>query len=139
MANTVRNPKLTVRAGSNCVTRVYLIMPTYHPHTLRQLDTAAEEGSVRLVNRVDVNGFANGALHVFCEGAWGAVCTSNFDDLDALVACRQLGFTNGLAQPLPRLFNRIESDPVRQRSFYGQWMLREIAWSVEDSRALLCV
>ena len=50
---------------------------------------------MRLVNEVDVNGYATGALQVFCDGAWGAVCTSNFEDVDALVACRQLGFTTG--------------------------------------------
>ena len=64
-----------------------------------------EEGAVRLVSRVDVNGFATGALQVFSEGAWGAVCTTNFDDRDAVVACRQLGFTGGLRQPR-------EPDPV---------------------------
>ena len=54
---------------------------------------------MRLVSRVDVNGFATGTLQVFCEGAWGAVCTSNFDDQDANVACRQLGFASGVRRP----------------------------------------
>ena len=89
------------------------------------------------MNRVDVNGFANGHLQVFCEGAWGAVCSSNFDDLDALVACRQLGFTTGFAQRLPRFSNRIESDPVRRQNFYTQW-IRELAM-VSRGLAAVCL
>ena len=67
---------------------------------------------MRLVSRVDVNGFATGALQVFFEGAWGAVCTTNFDQTDATVACRQLGFPAGLIQPQERLFNERVPDPV---------------------------
>ena len=68
---------------------------------------------MRLVSRVDVNGFATGALQVFSEGAWGAVCFTNFDDTDATVACRQLGFTGGLRQPQEPVSRRSTPDPVR--------------------------
>ena len=64
------------------------------------------------MSRVDVNGFATGAVQVFCEGAWGAVCTSNFDDIDAAVACRQLGFSAGLRGPKDFIFTRRAPDPV---------------------------
>ena len=67
---------------------------------------------MRLVSMVDVNGFATGALQVFSDGAWGAVCTSNFDDRDALVACRQLGFTTGIALPIMDRFTLTQPDPV---------------------------
>lgn len=67
---------------------------------------------VRLVNRVDVNGFATGTLQVFCEGAWGAVCSSNFDDRDARVACRQLGFSTGSSTPREPSFRSFIPDPV---------------------------
>ena len=80
--------------------------------TVRGTLRAGEEGAARLVSRVDVNGFATGALQVFCEGAWGAVCTSNFEDPDAAVACRQLGFTAGLRQPQEPFFRRSAPDPV---------------------------
>ena len=73
---------------------------------------AGEEGAARLVSWVDVNGFATGALQVFCEGAWGAVCSSNFDSIDATVACRQLGFGGGLRQPQEPIFRRSIPDPV---------------------------
>eukprot|EP00892_Ulva_mutabilis_P011618 jgi/Ulvmu1/8829/UM049_0009.1 len=58
-----------------------------------------QQGGVRLVSRVDVNGYATGALQVFGEGALGAVCSSGFDNRDTLVACRQLGFRGVLVQP----------------------------------------
>lgn len=67
---------------------------------------------VRLVDRVDVNGFATGTLQVFCEGAWGAVCSSNFDDRDAQVACRQLGFTAGSSTPREPGFRQSIPDSV---------------------------
>ena len=59
-----------------------------------------EEGDLRLVDRVDINGFATGALHVFIEGAFGAICNTLFRPLDAGVACRQMGFAGGTALPL---------------------------------------
>lgn len=52
----------------------------------------AEEGDVRVVDEVAVNGFVTGALQVFQGGRYGAVCSTGFDDADAAVACRQLGF-----------------------------------------------
>lgn len=57
---------------------------------------AGEEGALRLVNRLDVNGYATGTLQLFFEGEWGAVCSSSFDAQDAQVACRQLGFKAGV-------------------------------------------
>ena len=90
---------------------VMTYMPTWAVST-KDVSGAGEEGAARLVSRVDVNGFATGALQVFCEGAWGAVCTSNFDSVDATVACRQLGFTGGLRQPQEPIFRRSIPDPV---------------------------
>lgn len=49
---------------------------------------------------MEVNGFATGALQVFLDGAFGAVCAPSFDSIDAGVACRQLGFADGVAAPL---------------------------------------
>lgn len=57
----------------------------------------AEEGDLRLVARVDINGFATGALQVYVGGAFGAVCNSGFSHTEAAVACRQLGFVSGRA------------------------------------------
>lgn len=66
----------------------------------------------RLVDRVDVNGCATGTLQVFCECACGAVCTTSFDDRDAQVACRQLGFAAGISTPQESGFRRPPPNPV---------------------------
>eukprot|EP00892_Ulva_mutabilis_P004104 jgi/Ulvmu1/2065/UM121_0006.1 len=53
------------------------------------------EGDLRLVSQVVANGFTTGALQVFHDGQFGAVCNVGFDAVDAAVACRQLGFPAG--------------------------------------------
>ena len=60
----------------------------------------AEEGDLRIIDRVDINGFATGSLQVYHDGAFGAVCNNQFGVVDADVACRQLGFTGGTSLPL---------------------------------------
>lgn len=57
-------------------------------------------GDLRIVDRLESNGFVSGALQVFIDGAFGAVCASNFGAVDADVACKQLGFVGGAALPL---------------------------------------
>eukprot|EP00892_Ulva_mutabilis_P012708 jgi/Ulvmu1/980/UM103_0007.1 len=66
-------------------------------------DTPAfADGDLRLVGRVDINGFATGALQLYHDGEFGAVCAKEFDAPDAAVACRQLGFDDGVViRPLP--------------------------------------
>lgn len=70
------------------------------------------EGAVRMVNRLDINGYATGTLQIFLEGDWGAVCSSGFDDQDAQVACRQLGFAAGLKMRSPRNSLTAPPEPV---------------------------
>ena len=67
----------------------------------------AEEGDLRLLDQVEVNGYVTGALQVFRDGDFGTVCTAGFRDAEAQVACRQLGFIGGgflqFARPSPGL------------------------------------
>ena len=50
---------------------------------------SGEEGSIRLVGENSANG---GHVEIYLLGHWGAVCSYNWDLLDATVACRQLGY-----------------------------------------------
>ena len=50
---------------------------------------STEDGNVRLVNGTNTT---NGRLEVCIKGNWGSVCERHFDDLDAAVVCRELGF-----------------------------------------------
>eukprot|EP00892_Ulva_mutabilis_P005895 jgi/Ulvmu1/3678/UM017_0093.1 len=70
----------------------------WYQHDRSRLGT---EGELRLVSREDINGYATGAVQVFLGGQWGAVCSARFDDRDAAVACRQLGFLSGTAANRP--------------------------------------
>lgn len=63
-------------------------------------DLLCAEGDLRIVDREERNGYVSGALQVFIDGAFGAICSSSFDPVDAGVACRQLGFVGGTALPL---------------------------------------
>ena len=38
------------------------------------------------------NGVNSGRLEIYHAGEWGTICQTGFDDIDASVACRQLGF-----------------------------------------------
>ncbi|HEY1100731.1 MAG TPA: scavenger receptor cysteine-rich domain-containing protein [Myxococcota bacterium] len=51
-----------------------------------------EDGDLRLVGTA-----SSGRLEVFFNDAWGTICDDSFDNVDATVACRQLGFSSGTA------------------------------------------
>ncbi len=48
-----------------------------------------EEGDLRLTGSNTEQG---GRLEIFLQNRWGTVCSFLFDQVDADVACRQLGF-----------------------------------------------
>ncbi|KAG2481927.1 hypothetical protein HYH03_019115 [Edaphochlamys debaryana] len=59
-------------------------------------------GSLRLMNQttdawLSAAGSSRGFVQVYREGRWGSICSSGWDDADAEVACRQLGFAAGSA------------------------------------------
>ncbi|CAC5424589.1 unnamed protein product [Mytilus coruscus] len=62
------------------------------------LSCSAEDGDdLRIVDGFAVN---QGRLEINYRGEWGTVCNKNFEDVDAEVACRQLGYCSGIMQPI---------------------------------------
>ena len=38
-----------------------------------------------------------GRVEIMFEGIWGTICDSGWDDIDATIVCRELGYVNGAA------------------------------------------
>ena len=50
-------------------------------------------GDLRLVDSSGQTGGSSGRLEVYNSGQWGTVCDDSFGIDEAVVACRQLGFS----------------------------------------------
>ena len=56
-------------------------------------------GDIRLVGYAKEN---EGIVEIMYQGIWGTICDDGWDDIDATIVCRELGFFNGTTaiQPL---------------------------------------
>ena len=52
------------------------------------------DASVRLVDGTNER---EGRVEIIYQGIWGTICDDGWDDIDATVVCRELGFLNGNA------------------------------------------
>ncbi|XP_063406061.1 neurotrypsin-like [Mytilus trossulus] len=68
-----------------------------------------------------------GRLEIFHHGEWGTVCDDHFDNVDAIVACRQLGYCSGLMHPANRI-----------RDGKGAIWLNDVNCTGSESKLLHC-
>ncbi|XP_054754314.2 deleted in malignant brain tumors 1 protein-like [Lytechinus pictus] len=66
------------------------------------------DGRIRLEGGSSAN---EGRVEIFYSGQWGTICDDDWDDNDARVVCRQLGYS-GYAKPLTGAFYGQGSDPI---------------------------
>ncbi|CAC5366311.1 PRSS12 [Mytilus coruscus] len=60
---------------------------------IRQMVVCQITGDLRLNNSTR---YYEGRLEIYLNGTWGTVCDDHFSDIDAAVACRQLGYRTGI-------------------------------------------
>ena len=65
------------------------------------------DASVRLVGG---NNDLEGRVEIMYQGIWGTICDDGWDDIDATVVCRELGYLYGIATRRARFGSG--TDPV---------------------------
>ena len=67
------------------------------------IETAPSDGMVRLI---EGNSTDSGYVMVAYNGYWGAICAQFWDDRDAHVCCKMLGYQSGNAYHMAKTFER---------------------------------
>ena len=80
---------------------------------------------VRLVNGTTKR---EGRVEIYYQGSWGTVCNDLWDDTDAEVVCRQLGYTLGTAL----------TNPLHYGEGTGPILLDDVRCTGEEERLSEC-
>ncbi|CAC5402552.1 Neurotrypsin [Mytilus coruscus] len=68
--------------------------------------SAENEGVLRIIWEAQEN---KGRLEIYHKGEWGTVCDDGFKDVDAAVACRQLGYCSGVLVAASAVHNGVDT------------------------------
>ena len=66
-------------------------------------------GDVRLAGS---SSYYEGRVEIYYQGEWGTVCDDNFDNLDAQVVCRHIGYTTVSAETIDSDYFGEGSGPI---------------------------
>ena len=73
-----------------------------------------KDGDIRLVGGNNSN---EGELELCYNREWRAICDDRWDDREAIVVCRQLGFSGDFLKPYHRLFDTLTCAKLLKSNF----------------------